>query len=161
VYGYPGLDFGQGVTGASILRYLVQQATDPGTDPWEQVGQLRYRSGIAALQPVFATLGGTFRTEATLQGEFLLQFYADGHVSGASPRILHQGFDLASPLWEIPGEQSFPLALFQVDASVPSTQVIPLSTPDGVVFELITGAQSGVHLAPVGPGALSLAVVRR
>ena len=130
-YGAPGLAAGEATNGASIFRYLLSQSLPKNTPPYKAFGLLRNRGSGRDIMPSWLALGGSGRSEAELEGEFLLMFYADSRIPGISSRLENATFNLPR-LTSSP----YPLRAFTLDASSVVRQVVPLATPDGVVFEL-------------------------
>ncbi|MFN8669289.1 MAG: hypothetical protein U0164_19040 [Gemmatimonadaceae bacterium] len=158
--GYPGLAAGESVNGASILRYLVQQALTEEASPLVGLDRLRRRRGAVRFSPSFEVLGGTGRTEAELAADFLLQFSQSGMSPGASPRIRHATFDLNGAAWRIPGLQNFPLRSFRIDGTRAQSIALSLARPDGMVGEVHAGTRP-VLLAPRQDDAMAIGVARR
>lgn len=164
-FGWPGLSRGGGYThGMYLTLWLVQQALEAGDPPAATLGLLRRRNVPApyeedalrrttvAIAPLFEAAGGSGRTEAELQGEYLLSFYADDFVEGISPRLTNRAWDLArsGPL--------YPLRRF-VMGREHAMEIFGLAKPDGIVFEVTALPGSVLTLTP-STDDLHLAVVR-
>jgi len=145
-YGWPGLNNLAYVNGSTLVRYLVQQATAPGASPLPALGRLRHRNGGLGLLPPFFAAGGSGRTEAELQGELLLAFYADGYVDGIDTRITFASWNIAR------SGARYPLRRFRLGPG-PDAAAVHLARPDGVVGEIALGAETRIRLAPALPGA--------
>lgn len=158
--GYPGLSAGESVNGASVLRYLVQQALAEGTSPLLGLDRLRGRHGVHRFSSSFEAAGGTGRSEAELATEFLLQFSRAGLSDGASRRIRHGTFDLAGAGWAIPELQSFPLQSFVIDGARSHSITLTLAHPDGMVGEAHSGERP-LRITLRGTASVALGVARR
>jgi hypothetical protein len=146
--------------GCALLRYLVDQRRMEGADPTQLMRRLTTAGSFGDIRPIWEQLGGTGRTEAELQGEFLLMHYASDHVAGISPRLINSSFDLREPGPE-PSRYSplqFPMEVVPADRAIDVR--LELKQPDGMVLEL-TGVRDGtlIRLAP-GSG-LSLAILKK
>jgi hypothetical protein len=146
--------------GCALLRYLVDQRRMEGADPVQMMRRLTTAGSYGDVQPIWQHLGGGGRSEAELQGEFLLMHYASGYVDGISPRLVNSSFDLRAPGPEpaLSFPLSFPLSIVPADRA---TDVhIELRRPDGLVLEL-TEVREGtlIRLAPAS--GLSLAILKK
>lgn len=143
--------------GMHLLHYLLQQAVGSGEDPRAAAGRLRARETFPEdrrLRPIFEAMGGSGRSEAELQGEYLLSFQADEVVPGASTRILQ-------PSWRLPElSESYPLRAFTLTSEEASAG-IALGRPDGVVFEVAAAAEGALLTVDRGGEGLALALVRK
>jgi hypothetical protein len=154
-YGLPGFSLVGGYGhGSYILQYLLAQAVEPGADPGPAFGRIRHRISShddGRIRPLFELVGGEGRTEAELQGEYLLSFYADDHVLEASDRLRQHG-------WNVPSySDDYPLRSFTLSRQAPRATVA-LARPDGRVFEV--RAEAGAVLAGNTGQGLTLALVR-
>jgi hypothetical protein len=146
--------------GCALLRYLVDQRRIEGADPVQMMRRLTTAGSFGDIQPIWEQLGGTGRSEAELQGEFLLMHYASDYVSGISTRLVNSSFNLRAPgpepaLYDPP---PFPISVVRADQA--TDVVVELKRPDGLVLEL-TDVREGtlIRLAPAA--GLSLAILKR
>lgn len=141
--------------GSYILQYLLEQVLEPGTAPHDAIGRLRDRSSSHEdfrLRPIYEVLGGTGRSEAELIGEYLLAYYADEHVAGASPRVTLFG-------WNVPeNTPEYPLRAFTLSSEVPR-ETLRVGRPDGTVFEVHASPGAVLSTGP-SPTGLALGIVR-